>query len=206
MVAVVPAVYTFVPADNGVHVFTAGGTLVTAGIQSITATDTLLNALTVSAVVSVGPAAATHFAVIGPAFVQTNTAFDFTVTAKDPFGNSSTGYNGVVDFASSDSQALLPTNTSLNSGVGVFSATFETEDLQTVTATDSANAAITGSAVTIAFNSPGVAPFVQSINTTDTPAVTNASSVNFTVTFNEPVMGVGPADFQLARGGTVSAT
>ena len=105
--AVVPADYTFVPADGGVHVFTAGAILVSSGIQTITASDTAIDALSASASVSVLPAAATHFAVIAPTAVLPNTAFNFTVTALDPFGNTATGYTGTVDFASSDSQALL---------------------------------------------------------------------------------------------------
>src|SRR5205085_79632 len=38
---VVPANYSFVAADNGIHVFTNGFLLATAGSRSITATDTL---------------------------------------------------------------------------------------------------------------------------------------------------------------------
>ena len=175
-------------ADGGVHVFTAGAILVSSGIQTITAFDTAINALSVSASVSVMPAAATHFAVIAPAVVLPNTAFNFTVTALDPFGNTATGYTGTVDFTSSDSQALLPVNATLTNGVGIFSATLKTGGKQTLTATDSSNAAITGSAVVNAVNSSGIAPFVESINRTS-PAgpVTNASTVSFTVTFSETV-------------------
>ena len=36
----VPANYTFTGGDNGVHTFTNGVTFVTAGSQSVTATDT----------------------------------------------------------------------------------------------------------------------------------------------------------------------
>ena len=40
--SVVPPNYTFVPADGGMHVFTAGANLVTAGVQTFTAFDTAL--------------------------------------------------------------------------------------------------------------------------------------------------------------------
>ena len=39
--ASLPVNYTFVAGDNGVHTFTAGATLRTAGMQAITATDTV---------------------------------------------------------------------------------------------------------------------------------------------------------------------
>ena len=106
--AVVPADYTFVPADDGVHVFTPGAILVSSGNQTITAFDTVLNALAISASLTVIPAAATHFAIKGPAVVLPNTSFNFTVAAFDPFGNPVTGYPGTVDFASSDSRAHFP--------------------------------------------------------------------------------------------------
>ena len=67
--AVLPADFTFVPADGGVHVFTSGAILVSPGIQTLTAFDTPVTALSVSASVSVTPAAATHFAIIGYAIL-----------------------------------------------------------------------------------------------------------------------------------------
>jgi hypothetical protein len=51
-----------------------------------------------------------------------------------------------------------------------------------------------------------VSPQVLSINrATPTTALTNASSVNYTVTFNEPVTGVDTTDFHLAETGGVTA-
>ena len=154
--SVLPPDYTFVTADRGVHVFNAGAILVSSGIQTITATDTVLNLLTGSAAVSVMPTAATHFVVDAPSKVLPNTAFKFTVTALDPFGNTATGYTGTVGFGSSDSQALLPVNTTLTNGMGIFSTTIKTPGTQTVTATDTVIAGITGSAATKAVNSSGI--------------------------------------------------
>jgi photosystem II stability/assembly factor-like uncharacterized protein len=54
-----PADYTFVPGDNGTHTFSNGVVLVTAGSQSVTATDTT-SSITGSATVNIGAAAATH--------------------------------------------------------------------------------------------------------------------------------------------------
>ena len=50
-------------------------------------------------------------------------------------------------------------------------------------------------------------PYVESINRTSPAAAdTNASSVTYTVTFNEVVTGVAASDFQLALGGTATGT
>ncbi len=69
--AAVPADYTFVAGDNGAHTFTGGATLVTAGNQTVTVTDTAAPARTGSATVAVSAAAADHLV-----FLQqpTNTA------------------------------------------------------------------------------------------------------------------------------------
>src|SRR5207248_184460 len=65
--SVVPANYTFVGGDAGVHTFTNGVTLVTAGLQSVTGTDTLTGTINGTANVTVNPAAATHVNVSAPA-------------------------------------------------------------------------------------------------------------------------------------------
>ena len=56
LAVVLPADYTFVPADNGVHVFSAGVTLVTKGIQTLTVTDTVTSTIagTLNLTVSAG--------------------------------------------------------------------------------------------------------------------------------------------------------
>src|SRR5439155_14592320 len=71
----VPANYTFVAADNGVHTFTNGVTFVTAGSQTVTATDTVTSSITGSATVTVNAAAATHFTVTAPASATAGSAF-----------------------------------------------------------------------------------------------------------------------------------
>ena len=43
---VLPAGYTFLAGDNGTHTFTLGATLITAGSQTITATDTVTSTIT----------------------------------------------------------------------------------------------------------------------------------------------------------------
>src|SRR5262249_5114433 len=75
-----PGDYAFVAADNGVHTFTSGVTLKTAGDQTVTATDTANSSLTGSATVSVTPAAADHIALTGPDSAGAGVPFDLVVT------------------------------------------------------------------------------------------------------------------------------
>jgi hypothetical protein len=82
------------------------------------------------------PGGATTFTVSAPASATRGTAFSLTVTAKDQFNNTVTGYSGTVHFTSSDPQAILPADATLTNGTGTFSATLKTTGSQTLTATD----------------------------------------------------------------------
>jgi len=121
-------------------------TLRTIGSQTITATDTVTGSLkgTTSAI-NVVSNAATHISVSGLVNAQTRTTFKFTVTALDAANNVSAGYSGTVHFTSSDTQAMLPADSTLAAGTAQFSATMETSGTQTLTATDTASASINGS-------------------------------------------------------------
>src|SRR5207248_446975 len=91
-----------------------GATLNSAGSQTLTATDTANGGLTgTSNAVAVRPAAATHFRVSAPPTATSGVAFNFTVTAQDPFNNTVTGYGGTVHFTSSDGAAGLPSDSTL---------------------------------------------------------------------------------------------
>jgi hypothetical protein len=94
------------------------------------------------------PAPATHFDVSAPASTTAGVAFDITVTALDATEAVDTGYAGTVTFTSSDGQADLPANYTFvpaDNGVHTFSVTLKTAGNQTVTATDTVSATITGS-------------------------------------------------------------
>jgi protocatechuate 3,4-dioxygenase beta subunit len=72
-----------------------------------------------------------------------------TVTARDAFGNVAAGYRGTVHFTSSDPAAVLPGDQSFSAGdagVHVFAGLqLRTAGAQSVTATDTAAAALTAS-------------------------------------------------------------
>jgi Putative zinc- or iron-chelating domain len=137
------------PADatltNGTGTLSA--TLVKPGESTLTATDTLTGALTGTSgpiVVSPGPAASLQ--VTAPAMATAGTSLSVTVTALDPVSNVATGYAGTVHFTSSDGAATLPADSTLTNGVGTFQVTLATPGGQSVTATDTVTAALTGSA------------------------------------------------------------
>ncbi len=150
---VLPTDYTFTAADNGVHTFTAGATLLTAGPQTITATDTADGTITGMAAVTVVAAPASAFRIMAPSIIPPGAPFDVTVIAVDPYGNTATGYTGTVTFSSSDSDpgVVLPPDYTFqpsDQGMVTFTrgVTLITLGDQTVTATDTADNTITGSA------------------------------------------------------------
>ncbi len=60
-------------------------------------------------------------------------AFNITVTARDPFGNTATGYPGTVTFTSSDYTASLPANSTMTGGTGSFPVILRRAGSQTIT-------------------------------------------------------------------------
>src|SRR5438128_7431276 len=90
--AVLPASYRFTSGtglDNGIHTFTNGVTLKTAGSQSVTATDTANGSVAGSeSGIWVNPAATSMLVVSGIPSPQTpNTVSPLTVEARDTYGN-----------------------------------------------------------------------------------------------------------------------
>jgi hypothetical protein len=146
--AVLPANYTFVVGDAGLHSFSA--TLKTGGTQAITGKDTIKTTITgTESGIIVDPAATNHLKVSAPASSTAGMAFSITVTALDPYGNITPNYTGTVHFTSSDKKAMLPANytfTGTDVGVHFFTnaVTLKTAGSQTVTATDTVTATITG--------------------------------------------------------------
>jgi len=156
--AVLPANSTL---TNGVGAFSV--TLKTAGAQTIAATDTVTASITgTSGAITVSAAAtATHFSVTAPGAATVGTAFNVTVTALTASNATATGYTGTVHFTSSDAQAVLPANSTLTNGVGAFSVTLKTAGAQTVAATDTVTASITGVSGTITVSTVGPPPMLM---------------------------------------------
>jgi hypothetical protein len=126
---VLPADYTFVPGDNGTHTFTGGVTLETAGMQTVTATDTLTGSITgTSGGLTVQSSAKdiTSFTVPGQVGSSTIDTTNHAVTFHMPYGT--------------DVSSLTPSiSVSANATVSPASGTaedFSTPVTYTVTAQD----------------------------------------------------------------------
>jgi hypothetical protein len=150
--AVLPADYTFVPADNGTHTFT-GVVLRTSGEQTITTTDPGNPDLGGSAIVTVAAGAATHLSAKAPASWTSGQPFGISITARDEFENKAGTYRGTLHFTTSGAQADLPadyTYTAADDGTHSFSGlVLRSAGTQTVTATDAGNGLSVSATLTI---------------------------------------------------------
>ena len=162
-VAFLPPDYTFTAADNGVHTF-VGFSLFTAGLQTVTATDTATPIITGSAGVNVVAGAAVAFQIVAPPSVASGTPFDITVLAVDAYGNVDTSYQGTVAFSTSDpdGRVMLPPNytfTAADAGMATFpgGVTLITLGDQTITVTD-IGTGITGSTTVTVTNTDSGLP------------------------------------------------
>lgn len=148
-----PSDYTFAPADQGLHTFTKGFELATAGsTQTIGAVDTSSGSRTgtIAITVTAGPLSTLAFST--PAFVTAGTPFTGTVTARDSVGNTISGYGGTVAFSSSDAGATLPSSYAFqpgDNGTKSFQFTMVTPGHQTVRVADSAHSLTTTNDVTV---------------------------------------------------------
>jgi autotransporter-associated beta strand protein len=141
-----PADYTFNSADAGSHTFTL--TLNTSGNQTLSVVDINNSLLTASAAASVKAATASTLVAVFPTRTLLGVAQSLTVTAKDAFGNLSTGYTGTVAFSSSDAQAGLPGHyafSNKDAGVHTFNVTLKAAGIQSITVQDTTAATLKAS-------------------------------------------------------------
>jgi hypothetical protein len=157
-------------------------TFKTAGVQTLTATDTTSSGISgVDDNIKILPETAVRFRFDSPMTATAGTAFPVTVTALDSFNNTASGYRGTVRFTSSDASAALPADyafTSTDAGTYTFKVTLKTVGSQSITATDSLNdlsATRIGIAVSVAAASRLVLAGYP-------PSGTAGLAANFTVT------------------------
>jgi hypothetical protein len=165
----------------------------------------------------------THFVVTGfPSPIVAGTASTFTITAEDDLGRTFAGYRGTVHFSSSDPLAAFPadyTFAAADNGRAVFPAALFTSGTQSITATDTTTASITGTqagivvqptvavALTVSgFPSPTTAGMVQAFTVTARDRYGNVATgyrgvVHFTS--SDPLVSAGnglPADYPFVAG------
>ena len=140
---------------NGVGTLTVA--MKQAGAQTITATDTVDDFITgTSNDILVNPGPPAQVIVSAPMTTNAGETFPFTVTVTDLFGNQATSYSGTVHFTSSDAAAVLPVDSALTGGTGVFNATLNTTGAQTITATDTVTNTLAGTSNGITVSIPGL--------------------------------------------------
>ncbi len=142
-----PGSHVFTGGDAGTHAFPV--TLKTAGSWTIAASDGSSSGTSGAVVVS--PGATSTLTVSAPAIATAGTPASVTVTAKDAYGNTTTGYTGTVSLTSTDPLApALGSHTFSGGDAGVyaFSATLKTAGSQTISAGDGSLTASSG-AVTV---------------------------------------------------------
>lgn len=143
-----------------------------------------------------GPA---KFQVTTSSTATAGTSFSITLTAQDNTGATLTAYTGKVHFTSSDPSATLPADYTFatgDSGTHSFNVTLQTSGSQTITATDTVAAAVTGVTGAISVSGGGGGGSVslnpnslsfgnQSIGTTSaaqTVTLTNGGTASLSIT------------------------
>ncbi len=179
--AVLPANYTFTAADNGTHTFTVQ--LATAGIQTVTATDTVTTSITTTSSTTVGAGAAARLAAVSGTPQSANILGSFTaplvVQAFDAFGNSVAGV--VVTFtapaATGASGAFAgQASTTATTGVaGTAASSLLTANAFAGSFTVQATAAGVATPVSFAFTNTVGTGVVQNITISTNPAALTVS-------------------------------
>jgi len=122
---------------------------------------------------------ATHFTVVPASLLLgSGTASSVTITALDSTNATSFSYNGTVHFTSTDPGFVAPPDSLLTNGAAVLAFTMNQAGNQTISATDTLMASLTGISTSVAVSSGVPARLVFAV-----PArVASGTPFNFTVT------------------------
>lgn len=133
---------------DGRAVFNA--TFLTAGAQSLTATDAANSAVTATASTTVAePLVAARLVARMPGEVRNGVTTGVQLSAVTVDGKPVPTYTGTVAVTTSDAAATVPATVTFVGGRAFLSATFRTAGPQTLTVTDQADAALTATATTV---------------------------------------------------------
>jgi hypothetical protein len=207
--ATLPAYYTFVSGDNGMHTF-SGVILKTVGVQSITASNTGGTSLTgTQSGISIVPAPADHLVFVtqpGSATYGSLLGPQPVVVSRDAFGNNSTvgfGASKIVTLSlSAGSGALIGTiSLDIGTGAGNGTAAFNNVSINAAGTGKSLTASASGltSAVSTAFN---IAPASVTANVTVSDKLYDATTV--ATIANRSLSGVIGTDNVLLSGGSAA--
>ncbi|TMQ05212.1 MAG: hypothetical protein E6J91_41190 [Deltaproteobacteria bacterium] len=214
--AMLPDPFTFTANDMGVKQVMV--TLVTAGVSTMTATDTSSKTgVQGAASVTVQPAAAATFQLTTlPASAVAGQALVLSITAHDQFNNVATTFGGKAVLTSGEATDILPPATSFTAGVATVSLAFTKVGNHIATVTDQAAALppVNTSSVAIGPAAPfriALAPANQTTTAGTAESFTasvfdafNNASTNYAGTLHfaaigDPIADV-PADFTFSAG------
>jgi hypothetical protein len=162
--------------------------------------------------VTVGPASAASYTVSAPASATAGSVITASITAKDTFGNTATGYTGskTVDFsgphsAPSGTSPSYPGSVTFTSGAGSANVTLYDAEAAAITATDHASPSITGTSGSIVVSSgSGASLSLSAASTTPTAGATD----NLTITAKDTWLNTATGytgDKSLTFGGASNA-
>lgn len=138
-------------------------TIIDKGTCHITATETGGSTTGVSNDFEMAPGPFLKLQISMPAAVDAGAPFAVTVNAVDADGNIVTTMDDEVSLTSGDALAVMPPGLNLSSGTASFTVTLNTGGLQTITATDTVDPAVTA-----AQGATTVAPLASGFNAFDT--------------------------------------
>lgn len=127
-----------------------------------------------------------------PSSTTAGVSGSFTITAKNADGTTDAKYRGTVHFSSSDGQAASPGNytfTAADAGVHTFRATLKTSGTQSITATDTATANVTGIQAGITVNAAAASRFIINAPSSVTAGVAFSLTVTVQDAYGNVVTG-----------------
>jgi hypothetical protein len=181
------------PADtalvNGAGTFTV--TLNTAGVQTVSATDSTSIGITGTSNLILAHAVPARLAVSGPSVATAGWPFPITVTALDASGRTAVGYAGVIRLSSTDGQAVLRADAALANGTGTFLVTLKTAGGPwTVSAGDVLYPSVTGTSGPITVNAAPTSYFTVAV---PSGTVTTGNAFMITVTARDALGNIATA-------------
>ncbi|MGC2639389.1 MAG: choice-of-anchor D domain-containing protein, partial [Acidobacteriaceae bacterium] len=192
--------------------------------EQIVLTDNALNvtgtqqAIAVSGTGYADVEGATHFSVTPTSLtsVVAGTPFSIVVTALNFAGSTATTYNGTVSFTSSDPGFVNPGPLTLSDGIGQVPVTLPTAGTQTISATDTTTASVTGTGTFYIVPAPRISlsgsAATQNLGSQMVGSATAPDTLTFSIAAGTTVgsiavvtTGIENLDFTNAGGGTCAA-
>ncbi len=127
---------------------------------------------------TVNPGTVNHFVIIAPNSATVSTAFSMTVTAKDTFGNTATGFAGTVSLSVNQGSVSPSTSSTFAAGAWSGQVTLTSAGTVTITAAYGNSHSGTSNEITVSTPPPPPTPTPRPTPTaTPTPTITPTASL-----------------------------